>query len=400
MSRSPLSSKDIEKQFTQACLLHEQGAIPAAVKIYTDLLAILPELPQLHFNYALALYDQGDHQEAEIHYKKAATLSAEDPDIHYNRGLNFRRLDQIQKAAESFERAFRLGDHDLDTLYNLGLCYQDLSQFSQAALLYDSILTKDANHLSTLNNYAYLCHKTGATKKAEELYRRLLLLNPEHQAARHMLHSLSGQTPDNAPLEYVEAVFDNYAQTFEHSLVEQLSYKTPEGIWQRYCSLFPGDQRDLCLDLGCGTGLAGEQFSPCCKRMIGVDISQKMLTVAEGKNLYDKLIKSDITNYLSTAQDSPDLIVAADVFTYLGDLEILFQLCYQKIIRGGLFLFSVEESDNDSFTLKGTGRFGHSLQYIRKLSQKTGWTIHDQYSSKLRQEKGEWITGYLFILEK
>lgn len=400
MTKQTLTPKDIEKQVNKACLLHEKGALDEAVKEYKNLLSVLPDLPQLHFNCGLALYDQEQYEEAEEHYRRASTLCPEDPDIHFNRGLNFRRLGQLQDAAGSFELAFRSGDHDLGTLYNLGLCYQDLSQFSQAALLYDSILEKDPNHASTLNNFAYLCHKTGDTKKAEELYRRLLTLNPEHQAARHMLDSLCGITPDRAPLEYVETVFDNYAQEFDHSLVEKLAYKTPKSIWERYSSLCPHDQRELCLDLGCGTGLAAEQFSPSCKRVIGVDISQEMLAIAREKKIYDDLIKSDISKYLSATQHSPDLIVAADVFTYLGDLETIFEKCYQTITPQGLFLFSVEESDSHSFELKKTGRFGHSPQYIQEISHKTGWTIRDQHFSKLRQEKGEWIGGYLFILER
>lgn len=400
MTKPTFSPNNIEELFNHACLLHEQGAIRKAVKEYKKLLSILPDFPQLHFNCGLALYDLQNYQEAEEHYRIACTLHPEDPDIHYNRGLNFRRLDQIQDAANSFEYAFQLGDHDPDTLYNLGLCYQDLAQFSQAGLLYDSILEKDAKHTSTLNNYAYLCHKTGDINKAEALYRRLLALDPDHQAARHMLDSLSGRTPDTAPLDYVEAVFDNYAQNFENSLVEQLAYKTPQSIWKRYCALFPHDQRDLCLDLGCGTGLAGEQFSPCCRRIVGVDISQEMLTIAAEKKLYNGLIKSDITKYLSETRDSPDLIVAADVFTYLGDLESIFQKCFHVIKEKGLFLFSVEESNSTNFKLKKTGRFGHSPDYIQDLSQKTGWTLRDQHLSNLRQENGKWITGNLFILEK
>ncbi len=397
---STVSPAELDKRFSQACLLHESGATHEAVKEYKNLLSILPNFPQLLFNCGLALYEQEQFAEAEVHYARAIGLCPEDPDIHFNRGLNFRRLQQIEAAAESFERAFQLGDHDIETLYNLGLCYQDLAEFSQAAIIYESILSREANHVSTLNNYAYLLHKTGDTRKAEELYGRLLDLDPEHQAARHMLDSLSGMTPDTAPLEYVEAVFDNYAQDFEHSLVEQLSYQTPDILWQRYSSLFPGDRRKLCLDLGCGTGLAGEQFTSYCKQLVGVDISEKMLAVAEEKKLYDQLIKSDIATCLSETLLSPDLLVAADVFTYMGDLETLFTQCFLKTEKGGLFLFSVEDSDSSTFELKKTGRFGHSPEYIQNLCQKTGWTIRDQQFSKLRQDKGTWIEGHLFILEK
>ncbi len=286
-------------------------------------------------------------------------------------------------------------------MYNLGLCYQDLQNYSEAERLYDIILSQNPEHLSTLNNFAYLCHKTGDLKKAEALYRQLLTSNPEHTAARHMLNSLSGKMTDSAPLEYVEAVFDNYAKDFEHSLVEQLQYNTPTGLWQRFSQMFPqNESKEHCLDLGCGTGLAGEQFISCCQQLTGIDISQEMLELADKKNIYQELIKDDILHFLQSTELSYDLILAADVFTYMGDLEKLFNACREKTIKDGLFLFSVEESASETFELKQTGRFGHSVGYIEKLCRNTGWDILDCHLSKLRQDKGEWIKGHLFILQR
>ncbi len=395
-----LSAKELENCFRLACDLQEQGELWKAIKAYQDLLNLFPNIPQLNFNCGLAFFALQQYMEAEIHYSKACDFAPDDPDIHYNRGLNFRRLGKIREAANSFEHAFQSGDHALDTLYSLALCYQDLAEFPQAAALYESILVSYPEHSSTLNNYAYLCHKSGNMEKAEELYRRLLILNPAHQAARHMLDSLSGNTPDTAPLEYVEAVFDNYAKTFEQSLVEELSYKTPKSIWQRYVSLFPRKQRELCIDLGCGTGLAGEQFSPYCNRLIGVDISEEMLHLAKRKDIYHDLIKSDIDHFINQTDLSPDLIVAADVFTYMGNLESLFEKCYLKAQAEGLFLFSVEDTASNSFALKDTGRFGHSPEYIQDICRRTGWRVLDQQSAELRQENGMWIKGHLFILQK
>lgn len=399
-SAPKLTPEELKNRFQKACLLHENGDLPQAIKKYQELLQLIPESSMLNFNCGLALFDQKDFVTAEKYYAQACALCTEDPDIHYNRGLNFRRLGQIEDGVESFEKAFQAGDHSLDTLYNLALSYQDISNYSQAAILYESILTVDPEHTSTLNNFAFLCHKTGDLKKAETLYRQLVTLDPKHKAAAHMLYSLSGITPETAPLEYVESVFDNFAQNFENSLTNQLFYKTPTLLKQRYQALFPNDTRNNCLDLGCGTGLAGLEFSACCKQLIGIDISSEMLAIAEEKNIYKKLIKTDLTTYLNKTTDRADIIIAADVFTYLGNLDSLFQQCFSKTTPSGLFLFSVEDSDKEDFELKETGRFGHSLQYIQRLCQKTGWTICDKHFSNLRKDNDKWITGILFILQK
>ncbi|MCF8055096.1 MAG: tetratricopeptide repeat protein [Desulfocapsa sp.] len=401
VSGSTPSPQELIKQFNHACKLHENNKIREAIDEYKSLLILLPDSPLLHFNCALAHFDIHQFNEAEKHYREACQITPEDPDVHYNRGLNFRRLGKIKEGAESFAQAVKLGDSSVDTLYSLALCYQDLHDNDGAALSYELILSRDPNHLSTLNNYAYLCHKIGESKKAEKLYRRLLRYKPDHQAAQHMINSLSGQTPDSAPLDYVETVFDNYAKDFEDSLLGRLQYKTPMALWDRYCHFFREVPRKYCLDLGCGTGLAGVQFAPCCSHMVGVDISEEMLAVANEKNLYNELKKDDISHFLCTAQPfSFDLIIAADVFIYLGDLKKIFTACFEKTKEGGVFLFSVEESTSEQFEIKETGRFGHSTQYIQNLCQKTGWSILDMHPSNLRQEKEEWIKGYLFILHK
>ena len=396
-----LSPEDLKNRIIQACDLHENNRLGEAVKVYTQLLTYLPDSPLLHFNCGLALFELNFFTEADKHYKKASLLNPEDADIHYNTGLNNRRLQRNKDAVHSFQTAIELGDTTIDTLYNLALCHQDLQNFSEAARLYETVLEQSPEHQSSLNNFAYLCHKTGNIQKAENLYTRLLALNPEHKAARHMLNSLSGCATESAPLEYVEAVFDNYAQNFEQSLIEELQYNTPKGLWKRFCKRFPTRTSwNQCLDLGCGTGLAGEQFSSCCQKITGVDISKEMLAVAGQKRLYSRLIKDDILHFLQITNHFYDLIIAADVLTYMGNLENLFIRCFKTTADDGIFLFSVEESESKTFELKQTGRFGHSCQYIKKICFTTGWNILDCHLSKLRRDQGQWIRGQLYILQK
>lgn len=398
--KNTATPQDIENLFTRACQLHEKGKQDEALTLYRELLILIPKSALLHFNCGLALFELGLFPDAEVHYGIASETNREDPDIHYNRGLNFRRLGKFGEAAQSFEAAFKSGDTTVDTLYNLALCYQDREEYAEAERLYVRILKDVPEHLSSLNNYAYLCHKSGQMQKAEQLYRQLLDHNPHHQAARHMVDSLSGNTPETAPLDYVESVFDNYADDFEHSLLDNLQYRTPAALKNLYNMLFHGSVQDRALDLGCGTGLAGTEFKECCKEIIGMDISEQMLSIAASKQIYKRLVKDDILHFLTNNGSPFSLILAADVFTYMGNLEKVFIECLENSVDNGLFLFSVEESHNAGFELKTTGRFGHSHDYISSLSKKTGWTILEETHSKLRKDKGKWIKGFLFLLQK
>ena len=46
-----------------------------------------------------------------------------------------------------------------------------------------------------------------------------------------------------------------------------------------------------------------------------------MLAHAKDKNVYDALVKAELTEYLRTTERAFDLIVSADTLVYFGDLE-------------------------------------------------------------------------------
>ena len=71
--------------------------------------------------------------------------------------------------------------------------------------------------------------------------------------------SLSGLNPARATDTYVSSLFDGYAKTFESSLVGKLNYETPTIIANFLRSLISSVNLHYdIVDLGCGTGLAGE----------------------------------------------------------------------------------------------------------------------------------------------
>ena len=63
------------------------------------------------------------------------------------------------------------------------------------------------------------------------------------------------------------------------------------------------------VDLGCGTGLFGMEIKQFCNHLEGIDLSEKMLYQAMKKDIYNKLIKEDILNYLSNASLNFDYFV-------------------------------------------------------------------------------------------
>jgi predicted TPR repeat methyltransferase len=134
--------------------------------------------------------------------------------------------------------------------------------------------------------------------------------------------------------------------------------------------------------------------------MDGIDISEKMLLKAGKKGLYRNLLNGEITTLLAhSLSEIYDLIVAADVFAYFGELNTVFSLTADSVASGGLFFFSVEtmnDANRSAFALQESGRFSHSDTYIRKTAENNGWIFLNSRELNLRKERDRWIQGMIY----
>jgi predicted TPR repeat methyltransferase len=137
-----------------------------------------------------------------------------------------------------------------------------------------------------------------------------------------------------APGSYVRETFDSFAAGFEQRLVGELDYRVPaelaELVRRHGAAAAPMDV----LDLGCGTGLVGDALGPLAAMLAGVDLSPRMLEEARAKGRYSALHEADIADWLAGAADACfDLVIAADVFIYIGELEQVFRHCARVLRR-------------------------------------------------------------------
>jgi predicted TPR repeat methyltransferase len=94
------------------------------------------------------------------------------------------------------------------------------------------------------------------------------------------------------------------------------------------------------------------------------------------------------------------LVVAADVFAYIGDLSRVFHEVHGALKGGGLFGFSVEAGEGREFVLRPTLRYAHSAAYLRRLSQAHGFIVETIESKVLRREDGDDVPGHIAILRR
>jgi predicted TPR repeat methyltransferase len=209
----------------------------------------------------------------------------------------------------------------------------------------------------------------------------------------------------------VAGVFDGYADRFDEHLVHGLGYRIPEHLVALLLKHGVHAQGNWAvLDLGCGTGLAGEAVVSHARRLVGIDLSANMLAKARERNIYERLVQADL---LPAMRDEPsagyDVVLAADVFVYLGRLDEVMAQAARLLSPGGAFAFSVEalealpedkRGDGQEFVLNDKGRFAHAAPYIERLAAANGLHLLELTGVQSRLEQGVPVQGWLVLMAR
>lgn len=308
------------------------------------------------------------------------------------------------KAVECFTKACLLspGSHELH--YNLGLACNKLQRYEQAVQALEKAITLTTAEAEYFNQYGLALKHLGRKDDATNAFRKALTLEPKLEGVRFMLAALGSEpVPGKAPEKYVSGLFDGFAGYFDEHLTTALEYRTPQILNDTLRTIITAEQcHELnILDLGCGTGLFGPLIRDAAAKLTGVDLSGKMLDEATKKNIYDTLAKDDLAHYLETHNDCYDLIVAADVFPYIGDLAEVFTLATQRLNpRSGYFAFSTEAAPpdcEDNYLLTDKRRYAHTRRYLTALAAECGLTLMHFGKVDLRKDGDRIIAGFIVI---
>jgi predicted TPR repeat methyltransferase len=214
---------------------------------------------------------------------------------------------------------------------------------------------------------------------------------------RARAHEIRGAT--RADAGYVRHLFDQFAADYDVRMRGRLGYAAPGILRDLAGMLLDPTRRDFAvLDLGCGTGLSGVAFKPIAKRLVGVDLSPRMLAKARQLKIYDALIEGDVER--PAVEGVFDIVIAADVLVYLGDLDAVFAVAHERLTADGLWLFTTERGDGIDFELGPKRRYRHSADYLRTLADKHGFDVASLIESVTRYEAGEGVQSWAAALRR
>lgn len=412
---------------------YAKGHLEKAISFYRQAIAKQPNYADAYYNLGLAFIKNNEPAEAILMLK---TLLANIPDhfaARFHLACALMQENKLDEAIQEFLMIESSHPHHFETQTNLATCYLKQGLFDKAKSHYIKALELHPEDIQNLFNLGFLNMQQGNLDAAIQYYQRTVKVAPDFFAAQnnlgaaflakphiglalqHFREALRIQ-PDNksiaytiqaleqnqpllsAPPDYVQSLFDAYADHYDIHLLEALDYKVPELLQKALSGFLSKSQTLDILDLGCGTGLCGKPFKPYANSFAGVDLSPKMLAVAAQKQIYTELQAKDLVEFLTNKTKQYDLILAGDTLVYMGDLTQLFALVRQALRPHGLFAFNTEICEEPTFKMNQSGRFSHNKSYLDEEAFKNHFKIVYYQTVITRQQNNEPVYGHLYIL--
>lgn len=298
------------------------------------------------------------------------------------------------------------GDLMADRRFEFARDLQLKGDLPAAADLIEQALELAPNFTSAWFTLGEIRQQLGERDKAIMAFRKAREFDPEDQHGAHLhLIRLGDAQLSEMPKAYVQALFDQYAPRFEHTLINDLDYRAPSLIFKAVLAARVAAKKPAlfkrAIDLGCGTGLAAAAFARQVDHFIGIDLSAGMIKEARATGLYAELEVADMIEGLRAKSDaSANLVVAADAFVYLSDLGPVLTEARRALASGGVLAFTVETHAGDGIILGEGLRYAHSAEYVRGAIAKAGLKLLTLEPCSPRIENNEPVRGLVVVADK
>ncbi len=404
------------RAFVEGTAHLDAGRFDAAIERLEASLALLPGRPSTLVNLGIARLAHGDPRsalqaldaalaaepgDAPAHLQRARALGALGRDgdalaacaramqlaapgdplrraARAEQALVLNRMGRHGDALAALQAAAALGEIDGAGWTLRGRTLQCLARHGEALAAYETAVRVDPSQHEAWLHRGLLLKDLGRDSDAAESLRRAA--PGVGDLAAYALAAIGhGAAPGASPPRYVRALFDGYHADFDRHLVDELQYRGHLAVVDELDAALGDRPRPAAsaLDLGCGSGLCGPGLARLAREVVGVDLSPIMLAQAGQRGAYAVLVADDLVHHLQTTERRHDLVAAADVFIYLGDLRPVFDALRRVLRPGGLCAFTIElarpgETYGRSHVLRRSLRYAHDEAALQAMASGCG----------------------------
>jgi len=380
---------------------HQRGEIAQAESMYVELLRQKPDdTDALHYLGVLRMA-QGRTADAVELVQRALELAPGNA-VAWNSLGNMLVLCKELKAAEvAYTKATIIQPNFTEAWFNLANYFRNTDQPNLAVQCFQRVIALKPTFSSAYENIALLFDKMGKPDLRVEVLRKWAEAEPENAVPRHMLAAYSdGPAPERAPNAFVTHMFDRFAENFDESLA-RLEYTGPQLIRSALDGVVKLGQRDLAvLDAGCGTGLSGLELRDSARKLVGVDLSGRMLMKARDRAIYDELHLSELVGFMRTRPAGFDLVACVDTLIYFGRLDQVLGAAAQALKPGGLLAFTLESEpagSTSNYRMSGHGQYSHRADYVRVCLAGAKFEVLKFEESVARKELAKDVPGHVVV---
>ena len=189
------------------------------------------------------------------------------------------------------------------------------------------------------------------------------------------------------------AISDNYASEFN---------KPSEHIDEFLKLVFPGG---FILDVGCGPGTDSDYMQSKGYKVIGIDFSDKMISLAEQKNSKIDFKKEDIRE-ISFPPDSFDGLLVSFSIIHLPkkDLQKVIRSFHSILKSKGIIYISIQEGESKEIVIDEPLKPGYQIflnivsrEEITRLLDENGFQIIHEFNRQ-SENKEEFDFNKLIII--
>ncbi|MEO1527510.1 MAG: tetratricopeptide repeat protein [Planctomycetota bacterium] len=378
-------------------LRHQQGRSEEAIGLVRKSLVSNPHYVDARVNLGNIYKETERYDEARRAYQWVIDRNSKHAESLNNLAVVLRVLDDTEQAIELFERAIIQQPQNATFHQNLGNALKSVARVEDALTAYRRAVELDPKMTTAHLSLGRALYVFGRIEEAVVVYKQWLQVEPENAVAKHMLAACEGgQVPERCSDEFVKQSFDAFASSFDEVL-DRLEYRAPSLIEEAVTETLPEPSRQFSiLDAGCGTGLCGEALRSYASRLVGIDLSPKMLVKASARKCFDELQEAELSEFMVTHTNEFDVIISADTLVYFGALERAFDAASIALRGNGYLLFTVEHWEQPTeigYQLNPHGRYSHGEQYVRNSLHRAGFEVLAMDQETLRREVRRPVTG-------
>ncbi len=200
-----------------------------------------------------------------------------------------------------------------------------------------------------------------------------------------------GKNPFLDSKEY--GIFRKYYGSLRNKARRYVYKNLYQGRLRYVTNLLPSLKRPLILDAGCGLGSESLLFSFLGANVVGVDLNEARLKVAEKRKLFYKdLIKGKVEFLLGDVfkiikRQKFDIIWMNESISHIHPAERFLKLAYQQLNPGGRVIISEGNGGNPYILLKRfmeTGRWSWTSHFVQgpQTSTKVGYAVERLFTYK------------------